>query len=680
MPTRNQNHLTSSEIVTFLDGECTSRERKRIQRHLGECWKCRATASEVERGVNGLVESLGNSAWPSEEHQELALRRLTARIHREHTPYASSQSPRPLKSMGGIASTLSQRWFTTSAAVVGVLALVWFGAAYSGLFEGVHEVPPVAHAARTAMALHLESWELPERLRRAENEVWSGAYPITILRAKGGSPQRAGTKKAIRNVILESRNDDAAGDYRLRWREPSGRIHLASWQPDRDPRFAYVYRDRRWDRSLEVNRGSHGAILRGVDQLETTALNDETIDEAVFSWVRSLAFNKHLITQRFADLAALPGSRTTTQWHDSKAWTCVAMQPTSWELLDCLRLDGVSGTVMMERIYLRQAEHELEIQIEWAPAKSISRAVFREEDFLPPGLRALDSLRIRSDRKKESIDEQIVEQQSLLSAAVDADEVLVALSTTRAADIEVRLSIEEERVTVSGRVNDNGQLAELDSLFRAAVDPRFLQVELATAEEAEAPPDGLRMTGGQDGPAEPLAAELIRRRRAGISLNELSEYCNRTLQLSIGVLSTARQLSSLAARYPVSSTEMMLPEDRLRLHRIHEQRHLQLRLAVGDLQQHLEALGVTASLPGVLGAHSESIAVSDHSAAPGLLASAKALHKEVLRQFALGQHGEGETRSPSLEGVSDRIQQLLRHEAISQSQLLHIRTASRQTN
>jgi hypothetical protein len=49
-------HVTNEQILLLLDGEVTDSERRRIERHLTDCWNCRFRCEEMQSAIHHMVE------------------------------------------------------------------------------------------------------------------------------------------------------------------------------------------------------------------------------------------------------------------------------------------------------------------------------------------------------------------------------------------------------------------------------------------------------------------------------------------------------------------------------------------------------------------------------------------------------------------------------------------------
>ena len=58
-----QQHLTHEEMNAWLDGECTSSERDRVETHLAVCAEC-AREAEDFRAVKNMLGALGDAELP----------------------------------------------------------------------------------------------------------------------------------------------------------------------------------------------------------------------------------------------------------------------------------------------------------------------------------------------------------------------------------------------------------------------------------------------------------------------------------------------------------------------------------------------------------------------------------------------------------------------------------------
>ncbi|HUA84291.1 MAG TPA: zf-HC2 domain-containing protein [Bryobacteraceae bacterium] len=84
MPMPWDTHLPDAQLLLALDGELSTRETKKVQRHLAACWKCRARQQELERTITDFARfhQENEIALPSRDGPRALLRARLAQLSR----------------------------------------------------------------------------------------------------------------------------------------------------------------------------------------------------------------------------------------------------------------------------------------------------------------------------------------------------------------------------------------------------------------------------------------------------------------------------------------------------------------------------------------------------------------------------------------------------------------------
>ncbi|MCW5963528.1 MAG: hypothetical protein KIT83_05770 [Bryobacterales bacterium] len=648
-------HPSSAELIAYLDGECDRAVQVVMQRHLQQCWKCRSRAAEMERTISGIVAEIQKPTWPADEHETLARERLAARLRKQGSEHREAPGAWALSRwLPRVPKIHSVRY----AAMVGFAAILMYwtvGAPLETLWTAA-EIVEVPHAARTAMNLRFAGWENAEWLRRAETGAWRGSHRIRTSASTSAAADRV--------TVLESMNNGGAGDYHLRLVSERGAVQLAAWQPGPDPRFAYVYSQRKWGRLAQFSRGSGGAAFGSIPALGD-GFPEEMQDDAVFPWVQALVFHGHMPTRRLAELAQLPGSRVENRLLEGRSWACVHYQQDGRQITDCLEGDAQTGDILRERLRIQTkeaggSERFLDVEISWAPARAIPASALYEEDFLPSGLRTLDLARAQRRRPIEPLQGASEDaRRHVLAAALDAEEALLVLAAVSGPELDLDLRIVEDAVVVEGRVATAEQYQSLrETVLPLASNSAYLRFNLQVAETAPLPPPGGSAQTDVSGPANPPATAALALVRPSMSKEEVRDFCNRAVRLSGEVVRSARHMASAAMRYSPMDEAILLRHDRQRLAEIRLRYDRQFRLALGDFHQFLVQAGLDEQSSGSIGTPAPQGSASS-AEAPALYEAARALHANVLREFAVG-HPPNDNPPHEVSAIATQVRSLLR--------------------
>lgn len=647
-------HPSPDQLIAFLDGECARATRTEIERHLKQCWKCRSKAAAIERTINGLVAEVHSESWPSDGHQQLAGQRLAARIQQLQgqsdgaLPYLERSAPRSRCS--------AFRTMAPVAAALLVVAAIALGSVRFRSLLVVEELKDIPLDAQTSLSLQFAHWEQTELLRRAQTGAWRGDHQVRIA-----ARDEATRSAALR---LETLNHGRTGDYHLRLRPPQGAVRFATWQPGPDPRFAYLYQQRKWGRLVQLTRGT-GDAFRSLSGGAADS-GDAGLDRAVFQWVQAMVFHSHLPTRRFARMAALPGTTVYQTMYEDRPWVCVEYHEEALRMVDCLDAGSPGGQVLREwlRVQVTEAGGEtrsLDVLLDWTPAQPVAASALYESDFLPPGLRTLDLARARRRAPLPASSEPgQSERQQLLAVALDAEEAILVLSAIEGPEFAVDLDLRSDAVVVHGRVASQEQFEALEaSILPLTAHSPLVRFEVQVAETAPLPPAGETMNTGSLPGAAPLAAAVLAANRPSLSKEELRDLCNRAIRLSGNVVVAARRVASMDQRYGAAIRAEMPPAERDRLAEIRGRQLRNYRLALADLHQFFLQSGLDAA-PLPLSART---GVPDPL--PDLDESVRRLHAGMLRMFAVGQ-AASPTEAESMASLTAQVRALLRPEAASQ--------------
>ena len=56
--TSGDHHYNDETLVAYLDRELAEGDRGLVEHHLGECWTCRARASEIEQDIHFVTRAI----------------------------------------------------------------------------------------------------------------------------------------------------------------------------------------------------------------------------------------------------------------------------------------------------------------------------------------------------------------------------------------------------------------------------------------------------------------------------------------------------------------------------------------------------------------------------------------------------------------------------------------------
>jgi len=120
-----QQHITDEELILTMDGELEEPRRGAVDRHLNQCWACRARRAEFERGIENYLAAqrsldaavpLPPAAGPTARLRAS----LDSAMAQEPAGWRSAASRWPRAILAGAAAA-------AMAVPVGVTLLAWFG-------------------------------------------------------------------------------------------------------------------------------------------------------------------------------------------------------------------------------------------------------------------------------------------------------------------------------------------------------------------------------------------------------------------------------------------------------------------------------------------------------------------------------------------------------------------------
>lgn len=124
-----RDHCSDDLLIAFLDGELPLEERRRVERHLELCWRCRPRAAEIEEQIRKVTEIFAETEHlvesdDPERRQRLLDRCRSARIQTSPTPGARVARPYrlPIASLataGALALASVTTWVAVSRPDVG---------------------------------------------------------------------------------------------------------------------------------------------------------------------------------------------------------------------------------------------------------------------------------------------------------------------------------------------------------------------------------------------------------------------------------------------------------------------------------------------------------------------------------------------------------------------------------
>ena len=210
-----EKHPLPSVLLLFLERELGSREAALVERHIAECWECRAESKRLQRGICGFIEYRQQVLIPELPPPPASRDRFHARLLAEP---ANGESR-----LGGAWRSLHRRasgrlpWVVAAAAAA-VAAFMIAPKTLSPPLGG----PPVVSAA-----------EFLEHVRRPAEPLRPGPRSIVYQRVEIRHQKRVYHQEVLRGTGAKPRASVSAELPELPpvdWADPLGAEQFVSWR------------------------------------------------------------------------------------------------------------------------------------------------------------------------------------------------------------------------------------------------------------------------------------------------------------------------------------------------------------------------------------------------------------------------------------------------------------------
>lgn len=239
-------HCTDEELLGHLDGEISRRRSAEVERHLRNCWECRARSARLNEQSQALARMFVSPPYLGPDDLVRGKARFRLRRDEVERELAARTSPRMAR--------LQWAALGTAAAVI-VFCAVWW----------LRSVPAPAVAAR------IDAGAALQRAGRQERQTWTNravhqVYSVEMLQEL---PER---RREVRR--LEVWEDSRGGRYASTLCDASGRLRFGIWVPDGGAGYEMESGDRAVAvpvRHVEATAGSAAdSIASGSGDLEET--------------------------------------------------------------------------------------------------------------------------------------------------------------------------------------------------------------------------------------------------------------------------------------------------------------------------------------------------------------------------------------------------------------------------
>jgi Putative zinc-finger len=555
-------HCDDDAFLGYLDGELAPGKRRRIEKHMQQCWDCRARAGELERQIELLVNSLRQASFPPADVIEAGRRKVLARVQAAESGAALfSQTDLARHNRGLLRFQVA----SMGAFACAVLATVSF----------------LAHSHDS----HVAAGQVLTEARQRELTFYRGAAAIhQTFRVDEVeiSPQRR--QRSGRLTVWTK----GADRFALRWEDEAGVLQHAVWKPTNERQYLY---DRRAGAS-SIPGKPQAVKVASLAGLARYGLSLEELEAGFARWLdsqnwRPIWFGEdfsefagqagvRLVTERIKTQAGRPGLRIVARRNDARISIELRMD------MDSASLRPSVETVRFETPG-RAVEFRLSMdRLEEVPSASLKAAVFEPDaPKWQPMQRAarrpiVSSVTSPPPRRLTPIEELEVRALYSLHRSKACLDDEIAVDESSSGSLRIR-----------GVVQDEARRDEIvDAMVAAAIPREFIDIQ--TFDEASS---DVRSSDAKASiaishdrtrlPVEELLAQLALRTELRTKAEEINRHLpqlsNDAVTFSGSVLSEAWALQHLAQRFPPDRVNRLTPSSRELLEtmvRDHEQNFL----------------------------------------------------------------------------------------------------------
>lgn len=226
----SREHVGEDMLLSLLDGELSSMQTRRAQKHLESCWTCRARRDQLEKTIGRFVgyrrHLVGSHMPPPPRGREMFLAKLDELIQARKQPWYS----RPAQLLRRLTPQ-SMSPIIASTLVVGVAAVLLF-------FIWQRNVQTVSASQLLSKA---EVWDVQPSSATPSTVVYQKVEIRTKTKKLGRAIYRdVSGKRKPRQIALEASDEaikrevEATG---VDWQQPLSATGFREWR-DRQPSFS----------------------------------------------------------------------------------------------------------------------------------------------------------------------------------------------------------------------------------------------------------------------------------------------------------------------------------------------------------------------------------------------------------------------------------------------------------
>ena len=504
MVTRFQKHCSDESLIAHLDGELPFYRRSGVQKHLENCWQCRARLDEIDQQALAMTRAMAADVFPGPERIAHAREVFLARAD----AIADEMLNRPRA-----ARFLSPARLAWAAACIALMA------AYPAwrLLRPA-DAPTMAEAIAQVQAAETSASSVPVHQK----------FRVLVRQLEPTAESR--------EHRLELWSDAPGGRFTERLSAADGTVKFAAWQPERGRQYVLDGPQR-----TTVVRLTRDQATEQWSALQHEGLTLEQFEVALLAWLRNRPWQPVSLSADIARLVSSDGVSLEVERSQTRTMRLRARQHTGQQTIEfSMEVDPATYKPQLQFIRYESRGRVLEVLLYSEPVSQAMPASFE-----PPSELAPRPLHVPPEPAVTAVPAPVAPDPTLVEAQVfyALHRVHACLGEpveiVRAADgaLSVRATLVDSTRTEQVRTALSGLPVALD--LRSSLDEFQKLGSLRQHEPATA------LTS----PARRTPPDIVLRSFAG-NIPDAEQFLDRLSSAGEDLMKEAQALRDLALRFP----------------------------------------------------------------------------------------------------------------------------------
>ena len=344
-------HCSDEQLLAHLDGELSAFSRRRVERHLKSCWRCRTRLNACEQEIQHLTVTVDEWPFPPPEWRRDAAQRLNRRLLEGESGFTPSR-----------VRNIRRFALPVSAAAALLLCLSGWFLWTRGPHARLRPIEVIAQVSSVERTIYVQPVQQ--------------TFSVEIAEIR---PARQTV-----NAKLQIWSDRDSGRFASRLSAPGGALKHALWRPASDTEFVY----RPAVTAGVLKQHPHREETMSLESLADYGLDPGELEGAFMHWLESRSWKPISFASDMSRWAAEDGSSATAErirGEDGTPMIRITAQRRSRKMVAVLtvEVDSTSYWPRLQAIRFETPERAIEFRLEATSIQPIRRTEMAASVFRP---------------------------------------------------------------------------------------------------------------------------------------------------------------------------------------------------------------------------------------------------------------------------------------------------------